>query len=261
MKICLDAGHYKNTPGKRTPDDIREWNLNNAVCNKIADMLKSYKNVEVVRVDDQSGNSETLLNVRVRRINAHNPAAMISIHHNACSGKWGNFSGTEVYSHTSGSAADNRLANIIAPKLAQKTGLKNRGAKKMSLAVLTCNAHIPAVLCEGGFMDGNHDSNYIRTEKGQVAYAEAVVESLAEFLNLERNEIVIEQPKVEIQFKIRKSWAGGTYNKDQFGAYTNLEKAKEEFDNNNLKYKGFFVFDLFGNVVYSGKEEKVEHDC
>jgi hypothetical protein len=39
-KLMLDAGHYFDTAGKRTPDGIREWTLNDAVCRYIAENLK-----------------------------------------------------------------------------------------------------------------------------------------------------------------------------------------------------------------------------
>lgn len=260
-RICLDAGHGKNTAGKSTPDGIKEWTLNNAVCNIIKEiLLNNYKNVEIIRIDDISGDTDVSLDERVRRINNYNPSVMVSIHHNAFMGNWGNHTGTEVYYHTYGSEEDKRLANIIAPKLAAKTNMKNRGVKDNLLYVLSCKTSVPAVLCEGGFMDSNLDSFYIRTEEGKKAYAEAVVESLEEFLSLEKKESIIESPKEEIKFKIRKEWAGGTYNKEQFGAYTNLEKAKTEFDNNDLKSKGYFVFDMSGYVVYTGKESE-ENNC
>ena len=90
--------------------------------------------------------------------------------------------GTEVYWHTKGTAEDKKLANIVAPKLASKTGLRNRGVKTASFAVLTCNA--TAILCEGGFMDTANDYAVIISDKGQQAYADAVVEGLVEYLGL-----------------------------------------------------------------------------
>ena len=47
VKIALDAGHGLNTPGKQTPDGIKEWTLNDKVRDKVVAccqnmMLKSY---------------------------------------------------------------------------------------------------------------------------------------------------------------------------------------------------------------------------
>lgn len=90
--------------------------------------------------------------------------------------------GTEVYWHTKGTAEDKKLANIVAPKLASKTGLRNRGVKQAQFAVLGCKA--TAILCEGGFMDTASDYKVIISDKGQQAYADAVVEALVEYLGL-----------------------------------------------------------------------------
>ena len=110
----------------------------------------------------------------------------ISIHHNAFNGKWGTHGGTEVYHHTYGSVKDKELAKIIAPLLAKKCGLKNRGVKKAQFTILNCTPTIPAVLVEGGFMDSTIDKPIITREKGQRAYAEAVVEGLVKFLKLKK---------------------------------------------------------------------------
>lgn len=190
MKIVLDAGHDLNTAGKRTPDGIKEWTINDKVCNYIEEYLKEYENVEVYRSDDKTGKTYKSLEDRVAYTNKIKPNAFISIHHNALSGNWGSHTGTEVYMHTYGSAKDKELANIIAPLLAKKTELKNRGVKKALFGVLNCNPSIPAVLCEGGFMDSTKDKPIITSEKGQRAYAMAVVEGLEKFLKLKKEEPV-----------------------------------------------------------------------
>lgn len=133
------------------------------------------------------------LDERARRTNAINPNVFISIHHNALKGTWGDWTGTEVYSHNLGSDKDKELANIIAPILASKCGLFNRGAKLMQLGVLNCNPHIPAVLCEGGFMDSSKDKPVICSELGQRNYAQAVVEGLVKFLGLKQIEPIQEK--------------------------------------------------------------------
>ena len=90
--------------------------------------------------------------------------------------------GTEVYWHTYGTAADKKLAGIVAPKLASKTGMRNRGVKQAQFAVLGCKA--TAILCEGGFMDTANDYRLIISDSEQQAYADAVVEALVEYLGL-----------------------------------------------------------------------------
>ena len=188
MKICLDAGHSLVTAGKRTPNGIKEWTLNNAVCNFITEYLKPY-GVEIFRTDDTTGNKDISLSERVKRCNNFNPRVFVSIHHNAFRGVFENVTGVEVFTHTKGTIEDRKLANIIAPKLSASTGLVNRGVKTAYLGVLNCKA--TAVLCEGGFMDGIKDNAVICSEKGQKAYAKAVGDSLIQCFGLVKTPVFI----------------------------------------------------------------------
>ena len=179
--ITIDAGHGLHTSGKQTASSLgtvhKEWSLNDKVVRKIMSALANYNGVEVHRIDDPTAATDIALATRVKKSNSLKADIHISIHQNAGGG-----TGTEVYWHTRGTAADKKLASIVAPKLASKTGLRNRGVKTAEFAVLTCNA--TAILCEGGFMDTANDYKVITSDKGQQAYADAVVEGLVEFLGL-----------------------------------------------------------------------------
>lgn len=182
-KVYLDAGHGINTAGKRTPDGIREWSLNNKVCVYIAEYLKGY-DVQVIRTDDTSGKTDVALATRINTALNGNADVLVSIHHNALSGTWGNHTGTEVWTDIENKTADDvKLANAIVNKLSQYTGLKNRGVKAQNWLVINTKK-IPAVLCEGGFMDSSIDYPIITSEDGQRAYAKAVAEGVVEFLGL-----------------------------------------------------------------------------
>ena len=179
--ITIDAGHGLKTSGKQTASNLgtvyKEWSLNDKVVRKIMSALANYNGVEVHRIDDPTGATDIALQTRVNKSNSLKADIHISIHQNAGGG-----TGTEVYWHTNGTAEDKKLASIVAPKLASKTGLRNRGVKTASFAVLTCRA--TAILCEGGFMDTANDYAVIISDKGQQAYADAVVEGLVEYLGL-----------------------------------------------------------------------------
>ena len=194
--LVLDAGHGLNTAGKRTLNGSRgvvhEWTMNNNVCNKIANILKDY-NVTVYRTDDTTGKTDVSLSERVKRCNNYNPHLFVSIHHNAVGvSSWSTATGVETYWHTYGTTEDKKLARIVAPKLATKTGLRNRGVKQAQFAVLGCKA--TAILIEGGFMDTLNDYKVITSDKGQQAYAEAVVEGLVEYLGLKKKQTTTSQP-------------------------------------------------------------------
>ncbi len=180
--LVLDAGHGLNTAGKQTMNGskgiIKEWTMNNNVCNKIADILKDY-DVTIYRTDDTTGKTDTALTTRVSKCNGYNPDLFVSIHHNAGGG-----TGVEVYWHSQGTSEDKKIASIVAPKLSAQTGMKNRGVKQAAFTVLTCKA--TAILIEGGFMDTQSDYEYICSETGQRAYAKAVADSVIEYLSLKK---------------------------------------------------------------------------
>lgn len=181
LRVALDAGHYINTPGKRTPDDIREWSLNSAVCNYIEEYLKGF--ADVLRTDDRSGNTDvSLVSRKTKAIN--NCDVLVSIHHNANTGSWNSATGVETYVHSNYTTDKaNKLAEMLVDKISNYTGLRSRGVKNARFAVIA-TSKIPAVLCEGGFMDGEKDSYYIRSEEGKRAYAKAVADSIKEYFNL-----------------------------------------------------------------------------
>ena len=73
MLICLDAGHYLGTPGKRClksidPQETREWVLNARVADKLQEILAGY-DCETMRVDDVTGQEEVTLYERVQAAN------------------------------------------------------------------------------------------------------------------------------------------------------------------------------------------------
>lgn len=186
--LVLDAGHGLNTAGKQTINGsrgiVKEWAMNDSVVRKITSILSGY-NVTIKRTDDPSGATDISLTERVKRCNSYKPDLFVSIHHNAGGG-----TGTEVYWHTKGTAEDKKVASIVAPKLASQCGMKNRGVKTAAFAVLTCNA--TAILIEGGFMDTVSDYEIITSENGQQKYAQAVADSIIEYLGLTK--VVSSQP-------------------------------------------------------------------
>lgn len=184
IKIALDAGHGLKTAGKQTPDGIKEWSLNDKVRDKVVEMLSEY-DVEIMHTDNDEGNTDESLASRLSKYVNANVAAFVSIHHNAYTGNWNNATGVEVYTDKNATEDDLRLANCIHARLAKYTGLRDRGVKRYNFYVINQN-RIPAVLVEGGFMDGTNDYKVITSDAGQTAYARAVSEGLIEFLGLEK---------------------------------------------------------------------------
>lgn len=193
-RLVLDEGHGYNTAGKRTPDDIREWTMNNKVVSKIIDLLKDY-NVDIKVVNDRTGKTDTSLAERCNKTNSYKADLLVSIHHNAFTGDWGTHTGTSVFIHnTMASAFSKQVAEVLAPKLASYTNLRNRGVCKDNFYMLR-NTTCPSILVEGGFMDSTIDKPIITSSNGQLAYAKAVAETVIQCLGLTKNkDVVVNKP-------------------------------------------------------------------
>lgn len=190
--IGLDAGHGLNTPGKRTPDGIHEWELNDKVRDKVVQFLKDY-DVKFVFTDNDEGYTDESLAYRVKKYIDAGVDAFVSIHHNAFNGQWNDVTGVEVYVDRNATQEDIKLAEAIYKNLPNYTGLRGRGIKRENWYVINQNK-IPAVLVEGGFMDSNIDYKVITSETGQEAYARAVAEGLIEYLKLTKKDNLSPKP-------------------------------------------------------------------
>jgi len=203
VKIALDAGHGLYTAGKQTPDGIKEWLINDKVRDKVVEMLAPY-DCEIIHTDNDEGNTDESLTSRVNKYIAAGVAAFVSLHHNAFKTNWSGATGVEVYTDNNPTEADTQLATLIYSKMVEYTGLCGRGVKRAAFTVINQNK-IPAVLCEGGFMDGTEDYKVITSDAGQTAYARAVAESLIEFLKLEKKERPTTKPndeKISVTYQV-----------------------------------------------------------
>ncbi|MEE0946139.1 MAG: N-acetylmuramoyl-L-alanine amidase [Acutalibacteraceae bacterium] len=213
-KIALDAGHGLFTSGKQTPDGIKEWTLNDAVRKKTAEILSKY-DCQIIYTDENEGNTDESLSYRVSKYLNQGVSAVVSIHHNAYKSVWSDATGVEVYTDRNYTEKDDRLAQLIYKKLVKYTGLKGRGVKRADFQVINQNK-IPAVLVEGGFMDGKNDYKFITDSEGQQAYALAVAEGLIEFLDLKETDkenlvLLWQQAAINDGFTFEKYGADGIW--------------------------------------------------
>lgn len=183
-KIALDCGHGLNTAGKRTPDGIREWELNDKVRDRVVAYLDPY-DVDIIFPDGNEGKVDESLVSRYNFYMNENVDLIVSIHHNAFTSKWNDATGVEVFTDRNPIANDVELAKAIYKRLTEYTGLRGRGIKQEDFLIINQNK-IPAVLVEGGFMDSRIDYPVITSAKGQDAYARAVAEGIIEYLNLKK---------------------------------------------------------------------------
>ncbi|CAM3050239.1 N-acetylmuramoyl-L-alanine amidase [Filibacter tadaridae] len=190
VRIVIDAGHGLHTPGKRSPDNEREWSFNNKVARYAIVKLKTYKDVEILRVDDPTGMTDVPLKTRTDLANKWQADVYASIHHNALSTKWGKHSGIETYTidNPAANSKSIEIAGEVHPRIVVAMGVSDRGMKQANFHVLRESA-MPAILTEGGFMDSTVDIIKLRDERFLKAQGEAIAEGLAAYFKLQPIEI------------------------------------------------------------------------
>lgn len=194
FKIALSAGHGRNTAGKRCmkkldPNQTREWVLNSRIAEKVEQLLAGYEGVEVLRLDDRTGDIDVALKTRSISANSWGADFYLAIHHNA--GIWGGKGGGIVaYVYTKPSEKSVQWQQALYDALIAATGLRGNRSKPLGKA----NFHevrepkMPAVLLELGFMDSSVDVPVILSEEYADKCAKAIVETIARVENLEKRE-------------------------------------------------------------------------
>ena len=83
--LALSAGHYLYTAGKRCakqidPLETREWVLNARIADKLTTILSQYKNIEIVRLDDPTGEIPIKIEERAKISDEHKANFYLAIH-------------------------------------------------------------------------------------------------------------------------------------------------------------------------------------
>ena len=126
-KIVIDAGHGKNTAGKRClksldQNETREWVLNDRVANALETYLLSAGHT-ILRVDDISGNKDVSLSIRANMANEWKADYYASVHHNAGI-NGGSGGGTIVFTYPGASEKTRKTQKAIYNHAIARAGLK-----------------------------------------------------------------------------------------------------------------------------------------
>lgn len=186
--IVVDAGHggFGVTPGKRTPDGEYEWNFNNLNVIGFQEEMSKYEGVRVVRLDDPTGRRDVPLRERTQLANSLGAILLLSFHHNAITGQWGTWGGTETYAFNGSRSympTELEWARIIHDACLRSYKLRNRGIKRANFHMLR-ESNMPSVLLEGGFMDSTTDIKVMRQDPRVREYGREVARSVAKQLGL-----------------------------------------------------------------------------
>lgn len=190
---CLDPGHGKNTPGKRSPvlaDGKRffEYEFNRDILSRITAQLDDLGIRYFITVPEvEVGN---FLETRVQRANGLStalPKLFVSIHANAGPARSINdFTTDEVrgietwYYHRS--TKGRKMAAIFQNKLIAATGFKNRRLRSRvtgQFYVLRAT-RMPAVLTENGFFNNRFEVLELQKNEVRQAIADAHVAAIRE---------------------------------------------------------------------------------
>ncbi|MEA3320568.1 MAG: N-acetylmuramoyl-L-alanine amidase [Bacillota bacterium] len=225
MIVVLDAGHGYGTPGKRTPEGMREYEFNRKVAEYAKQELTGYQDVEVLFT--HSDERDVPLKERTENANAWGARAFVSIHANAFgNGGWNTAKGIETYCPVVNSPNSDRLANTIHSRLIQATGRKDRGIKSANFHVLR-ETTMASILCECGFMTYFPEAQLLKTDSYRRTCALAIAGGLVEYLNLKLK--ATPPPSTRI-------------NKVQVGAFREKENADSLAAELNRKGFNTFVF-------------------
>lgn len=195
---CLDNGHGKKTPGKRSPlfDDGKtrflEYEFNRDVVKRITDQLDQ-KGIEYFVVVPEV-DIDDFLEGRVERANNKKsdiPKIFVSVHSNAAPAPsaedWGpdSVSGIETW-FFHGSKRGQKLASIFHKHLIKETRFKNRNLKskpEKQFFVLR-KTNMTSVLTENGFYNNKKEAAELMKPEVRQKIADAHV---AAILEIERN--------------------------------------------------------------------------
>lgn len=214
VKIAYDAGHGKNTPGKRSPNDEREWTFNNAVVTAFERELSKYKNVELLRTDDKTGVTDVPLATRTNAANTWKADCYISFHHNALKddGIYRTHTGVETFVYSLKNDVESvKLAKVLHPEVVKAYGLRDRGIKEANLHICR-ETKMPAILIEGGFMDSSIDITKLRSNAVLTNCGVYVAQELAKYLGLALKDEV-KPPTVSKVDDSPSSWAKEAWEK------------------------------------------------
>lgn len=203
IKIMIDNGHGKDTPGKRSPYSLYgvkpelefyEYKWNREVANEIVKRLKSIGyNVDLVVPEDK----DISLTERANRVNKEcnkygkSNVILVSIHSNAKgSGKqWENGRGWSAYT-TKGKTKSDNLAECLYDE-AEKNFSCMKIRKDMSDGdrdweenfTVIYKTYCPSVLTENFFYDNIDDLKYILSDEGKEAVVKTHVDGIINYIS------------------------------------------------------------------------------
>ena len=186
MKILIDNGHGKETPGKCSPDGrLKEYAYTREIADRLVTGLQN-EGIDAQRI--VPGENDVALFERVRRVNAiGKDAILVSIHCNAMGSGvgWMPANGWSVFVGVNASMNSKRLARQLAQvALNRKVKVRRPSPQKL---YWTANFYIcqktncPAVLVENFFQDNKEDVEFLLSEEGKQCVTNILLEGITNY--------------------------------------------------------------------------------
>lgn len=182
--VVVDAGHGGNDPGaiypagSKNPEAV-EKELTLDIAKKVRDNLEK---AGVYVVMTREGDSYPTLKERAELANSISADLFISVHINAMDNR-DEIDGAQVYYHKD-SYFGKKLAKLVQKNILDYTKLSDKNVQDGSSFYVLKNTKMPAILAECGFITNEGDRNYIKSEKGRQALADAISDGVLEALDL-----------------------------------------------------------------------------
>ena len=191
--LALSAGHYLYTAGKRCdksldPNETHEWVLNARIADMLTNMLSKYANIEILRLDDPTGETPTSLKERSDKSDLHNADFYLAIHHNAAKELF-NGGGVVVYHYPTD--RNKEQATKLYNDVVSANGLVgNRSNPVVATDSLweVCAPKADSLLLENGFMNSTVDTPIILTPEFAQKTAQGLCKFFVDYFGLELKE-------------------------------------------------------------------------
>lgn len=187
MKICIDSGHCRLTPGKRSFDEsFFEYEFNYDISNRIKQHLERHGlDVWVQYIENAAPRVE--LNKRITTVNENKPYLLISIHANAYGKDWNKANGWEIYCYApeNKSKEGTKLAYAIHDYSIKMLRLRDRGIKDAKgVAGIVTKTTCPAVLIEHGFYTNKEELKKLKNDEFREKCAIADAKGILQYLGI-----------------------------------------------------------------------------
>lgn len=195
MKILIDNGHGKDTPGKRSPDGkLREYKYTREIAKEIVDKLLSAGFDAQLLVPEEDDIS---LKERVKRVNkacsdlGKENVLLISIHVNAFKdgNEWQSPRGWSCYT-TKGKTLSDQLATILYEEAVTilaghriRMEMSDGDADWEEDFYILKKTLCTAVLTENFFMDNKEDVAFLLSDNGRNAIVRTHVNSIKKYID------------------------------------------------------------------------------